>query len=68
MNGKISKEMNLDLLKKKYRCPKTDISSLKTLLKRSYNVREFKEFYRIYGPKLIEIDFGLIELFNLKVK
>ncbi|CAD8165984.1 unnamed protein product [Paramecium pentaurelia] len=62
----ISKIKNYQLLKEKYRCLKSDIQNLKALLKRSYNVREFREFYRIYGPKLIEIDFGFIELFNLK--
>ncbi|CAK73442.1 unnamed protein product (macronuclear) [Paramecium tetraurelia] len=62
----IQKQINVQLIKSKYRCLKSDIQSLKTLLKRSYNLREFKEFYRVYGPKLIEIDFGLIELFNVK--
>ncbi|CAK65958.1 unnamed protein product (macronuclear) [Paramecium tetraurelia] len=54
------------LIKVKYRCSKTEIASLKRLLKRSFNTKEFQEFYKIYGPKLIEIDFGNIELFNVK--
>ncbi|CAD8050561.1 unnamed protein product [Paramecium primaurelia] len=57
---------NQNLIRSKYRCSKSDIASLKRLLKRSYNIKEFKEFYKIYGPKLIEIDFGNIELFNVK--
>ncbi|CAD8151062.1 unnamed protein product [Paramecium octaurelia] len=62
----IQNPLNVQLIKPKYRCLKSDVQSLKTLLKRTYNLREFKEFYRVYGPKLIEIDFGLIELFNVK--
>ncbi|CAD8067613.1 unnamed protein product [Paramecium sonneborni] len=62
------KDLKLPLLKEKYRCLKTDIQSLKSLLKRPYNIKEFKEFYRIYGQKLVDIDFGRIELFNLKGK
>lgn len=66
-NDKTDDIDNTILVTKKIRVPKLQIADLKTILIQSQSVANMRVFYSIYAKKIIEIEMGLIEMYNVKV-
>ncbi|KAM3131617.1 hypothetical protein pb186bvf_016281 [Paramecium bursaria] len=63
---KPAKKTNDNLVVKKVKASKIDVQILKNILKNPLTIDNVRQFYRIYGYKLIQMDFGQFEMFNIK--